>query len=89
MRAVPHARPVRHRHRGRRRGRRRVGDVVAEAHPAAEPAAEAAAVLDEAELDEGDAEAGARAVLGGVCGVEEVGEDEAGELEEVRDEGRC
>ena len=35
----------------------------------------------EAVLDESEAEAGARAVFGGVGGVEEVGEEEADELE--------
>ncbi len=47
----------------------------------------------EAVLHEGDAETGARAVLGGVSGVQEVGEEEANELEghadhTVPDEGK-
>ena len=48
---------------------------------------EAVPVLNEPVLDEGDAEAGAGAVLGSVGCVQEIREDEAGELEEVGDEG--
>lgn len=44
-------------------------------------ASAAGAAHIEAVLDEGDAETGARAVLGGVGGVQEVGEEEANELE--------
>ena len=60
----------------------RVGVVVAAAGGVEGCGAEA-----EAELDEGDAEACARAVLRSVGGVQEVGEEEADELEGHGDDG--
>lgn len=47
----------------------------------------AAAAHVEAVLDEGDAEAGAGAVLGRVRGVEKIGEEETDELEGHADHG--